>query len=279
MLVAIFARPNITDPSVRNVIASLLEQLDADGVEYRLDEYAAGYIGGRAFPAPYDICIGANAAIVLGGDGTLLTNAQKIPANVPVLAVNLGNLGFLTTTTSDKMIQTVQRVLKDDYDTLERSFMGARLKRFGAEAMSFEAMNDVVIKAADSGRTLSFNLSIDRQPVAQYRADGIIISTPTGSTAYSLAAGGPIIYPTLKAMTITPICPHTLTFRPVVVPDTVEIVIVADQSKLYVDGRDVAEIDRNNEVVCQISSKIINLIQPRHMPYFDVLREKLGWGE
>lgn len=279
MIVAIFARPNITDPSLRTVISTLIEKLEADGVEYRLDKFTAGYIGAKPFPAPFDICSGVNAAIVLGGDGTLLTNAQHIPAGVPVLAVNLGNLGFLTTTTADKMLPTIQRVLKDEYDTLERTFIGSRLMRFGSQIATYEAMNDVVIKAADSGRTLSFSISINQQPVAHYRADGVIIATPTGSTAYSLAAGGPIIFPTLKAMTITPICPHTLTFRPVVVPDTVEIVIVADQSKLYVDGREEAGIDRDTEIVCQISPKTINLIQPRHMPYFDVLREKLGWGE
>ena len=278
MLLAIFTRPNISDGSARAVLSTLIEHLERDGHTYRLDQYSAGYLGVKPFPAPHDICTGANAAIVLGGDGTLLVTAQYIPATIPVLAVNLGNLGFLTTTTVEKMQPSVQRLIANDYEVLERTFVDATLQRNGNAPIQHQAMNDIVIKAADSGRTLGFSITIDRQPVARYRADGVIIATPTGSTAYSLAAGGPIIFPTLKAMTITPICPHTLTFRPVVVPDTVEICIVAEPSKLYIDGIETAMLDNATEVICKIGSKTLNLIQPRHMPYFDVLREKLRWG-
>jgi len=175
-------------------------------------------------------------------------------------------------------------VLKGDYQILERSFITAFVRNkvpgvVNDPPISCFAMNDIVIKSQDSGRTLSFGITIDKQPVAHYRADGLILATPTGSTAYNLAAGGPIIYPTLKAVTITPICPHTLTFRPVVVPASVEIAITAGPSQLYIDGFDYGTIHQTDELICTGSERSISLIQPRHMPYFDVLRLKLGWGQ
>lgn len=278
MIAGIFARPHITDTDmVRKLISDLVHQLKDENVVCRLDRYAAGYINQTE-----DSLDGMDVAIVLGGDGTILTAAQHIPEHVPVLAINLGNLGFLTTTTSDQIGPAVSRLIKSPVQTLNRTFVDANIF-FGDLPQKTltginQALNDVVIKATDSGRTLSFHISIDNKPVAKYKADGVIISTPTGSTAYSLAAGGPIIYPTLKALVITPICPHTLTFRPVVVPDNLEISIVSEPAHLFLDGKRVANIDSDFEIRCKLSKKMIRLIEPEHMPYFSVLKEKLRWG-
>lgn len=275
---AIFSRPNIQHAEWRERLIGFIGYLDINNVSYRLDEFTAGYLNVKPYENPTHICEGADAAIVFGGDGTILKTADSIPSNVPVLAINVGNLGFLTTTTLDKTIYATTRLMENDYETMDRLMIEVQVHQGKLTPHTHYALNDVVIKI-DSGRTLAFDIQINRHAIAHYRADGVIIATPTGSTAYSLAAGGPIVYPSLKALVITPICPHTLTFRPVIVPDDATISIFAEPSKLYIDGSDFGMIDEFTEVQCKISNRTIKLIEPRYMGYFDVLREKLGWGK
>lgn len=280
LTVAIFARPNIANDLARQTISLLIELLEKEGYTVRLDRYAAGYVGTRGLP-DNEVCNNAKFAVVLGGDGTLLTASHQIPTGMPVLAVNLGNLGFLTTTTVEHMPAMVERVIAGDYDIMDRAFVQVQVMDGGAPVFPiYAAMNDIVFKPISGDCMLSFTATIDHQPVAQYKADGLIISTPTGSTAYSLAAGGPIVHPKLNAVLITPIAPHTLTFRPLVVAADMEVCItVNEHANMTYDGRVGGLIKPSMECIITASEKRLRLIQPRHAPYFTVLQSKLHWGQ
>ena len=280
MTVGIFARPNMMSGLARETLSRLIGIVEARGYTVRLDRFAAGYLGQRGLQEQ-DVCEGASLAIVCGGDGTLLTAGHFIPSTIPVLAVNLGNLGFLTTTTVEDMPAMVERTFAGEYNIIERAFIQVKVMQAGVPVSPvYHAMNDIVFKPLSGDCMLSFGVTIDQQPVAEYKADGLIISTPTGSTAYSLAAGGPIVYPTMEAVLITPIAPHTLTFRPLVVPASMEIVIsLNDHGNMTYDGRTGGQLTPTMECVISASDKKLRLIQPRHAPYFAVLQSKLNWGK
>jgi NAD+ kinase len=226
----------------------------------------------------------AELLIVLGGDGTLLSAARALKGHkVPILAVNLGGLGFLTSVTRDELYPVLDQVLAGKHEISERMMLNAETVRGGTPAEQQIALNDAVINKAALARMLDFDVYVDRAQVGRYRADGLIVATPTGSTAYSLAAGGPIVHPHLDAFVITPICPHMLTNRPLVIPDTsrVEIDIAAAEEPVYLtlDGQVGFRLLPNDRVAISKSSSRVYFVQSPQKTYYEVLRSKLRWGE
>jgi NAD+ kinase len=222
--------------------------------------------------------------IVLGGDGTLLSAARALKGHkVPILAVNLGGLGFLTSVTREELFPLLERVVAGEHRISERMMLSAETIRHGICAEQQTALNDAVINKAALARMLDFDVYVDRAQIGKYRADGLIVATPTGSTAYSLAAGGPIVHPHLDAFLITPICPHMLTYRPLVIPDTshVEIDIAAAEEPVYLtlDGQVGFQLQPNDRVAIRKSTSRVYFVQSPQKGYFEVLRSKLRWGE
>ncbi len=233
-------------------------------------------LGGRA--APPDLYV------VIGGDGTLLMVARSIAAQPrPILGVNLGGLGFLTETGPDEMEEMLEEILTGRWDLDRRSGLEVTVVRAGRTIMRQMTLNDAVINKSALARIIEIGLSIDREQVTNYKSDGLIISTPTGSTAYSLSAGGPIVHPNLKAFLITPICPHTLSMRPLVVPDDslAELTLRTGDSEVYLtlDGQVGHPLKTKDRVRVRRSRQPILMIRSRRTSYFEVLRHKLHWGE
>jgi NAD+ kinase len=222
--------------------------------------------------------------IVLGGDGTLLATARTLSRkNVPILAVNLGGLGFLTVITRDELYPTLEAVLAGDYQCDRRVRIEAEIVRADEVIASYLALNDIVLNKGAIARILDFDVRADGKFISTFKSDGLIVSTPTGSTAYSLAAGGPILTPSVRALIITPICAHTLTNRPLVLPDTVtiEVLVKSQRESVYVtvDGQ-VGVAARSEDVVrIRKADADVEIIQPRDRDYFEILRQKLKWGE
>jgi NAD+ kinase len=223
----------------------------------------------------------ADLLIVLGGDGTLLSAARAVgDLAVPIVGVNLGDLGFLTATTLDEMIPALDGMLRGDMVIEERMMLSTRVRRDGKVVGTWLGLNDTVITKAAMSRIINLSVSIDGQHAILYRADGLIVSTPTGSTAYSLSAGGPILYPTMDGVVLTPICSHTLTNRPIVVPGVhhVEITLLASQEvMLTVDGQMGFGLREHDRVEVERAPAAIRLV--RFKDFFSVLRTKLKWGE
>jgi NAD+ kinase len=222
--------------------------------------------------------------IVLGGDGTLLSVARIFAATgTPILSVNLGFLGFLTEVRLADLYSTLEGWCADCYDKDARTMLHAEFWRAGALQSSYEALNEVVVSKGDIARMGDFAIELEGKSVASFRADGVIVSTPTGSTAYTLAANGPILTPDVDAMVVTPICPHLLTLRPIVVRGdaslTVRVEGSANPAQLTVDGQKAAELLRGDEVRCRKSSHTVNLIRISDSGFFEALRSKLSWGE
>jgi NAD+ kinase len=222
--------------------------------------------------------------IVLGGDGTLLSAARALGSHkVPILAVNLGGLGFLTSVTLDELYPVLDQILAGEHRVSERMMLDAEIVRGGKVAERQCALNDAVANKAAIARMLDFDVFIDGNSVGRYRADGLVIATPTGSTAYSLAAGGPIVDPDLDAFVITPICPHMLTNRPLVVPDTarIDLDFTAADEPVYItlDGQIGFQLKPKDRVSITKSQSRVALVRPPSKTYFEVLRNKLKWGE
>jgi NAD+ kinase len=222
--------------------------------------------------------------IVLGGDGTLLSVARIFAATgTPILSVNLGYLGFLTEVRLADLYTTLEGWCNDCYEKDERSMLHASLWREGAEYSCYRALNDIVVTKGDIARMGDFAVELEGKLVARFRADGVIVSTPTGSTAYTLAANGPILTPDVDAMVVTPICPHLLTLRPIVVRGdaslTVRVEGVPNLALLTVDGQQAVELHRGDEVRCRRSSHTVKLVRLSESGFFEALRKKLSWGE
>lgn len=225
----------------------------------------------------------ADLLIVLGGDGTILATARHLrDREIPILPVNLGGLGFLTSVTLEELYPLLEQVLAGKHQISQRMMLEAEVRRDGSVAEKQKALNDAVINQAALARMMDFDVHVNQSHVGRYRADGLIVSTPTGSTAYSLAAGGPIIHPDLDAFVITPICPHMLTNRPLVIPATavVEINFPAEETlTLTLDGQVGFGLNHSDRVTIRKSSTRVLLVRPPNKTYFEVLRNKLRWGE
>ena len=266
------------------LVPQLFEWLRQRGIDARYDVETAAYLGRTNGLEREAVPTGTQLVIVLGGDGTLLSAARAIGgAEIPLFAVNLGGLGFLTAIAVGDLFPELERALRGEHRIGIRRMLECSIMRAGVHVSTYDALNDVVLTKASIARVIDLDTYVDDNFVCGYKADGLIVATPTGSTAYSLSAGGPIIFPSVAAISITPICPHMLTNRPVIVGDTSEIHIVArgvdDSIFLTVDGQVGELLKRDDRVVCRSSSKAIHLIRPPNMMFFDVLRAKLKWGE
>ncbi len=226
----------------------------------------------------------ADLVVVLGGDGTLLSVARRASKReVPILGVNLGSLGFLTETTIEELIQTIERIFAGEYTIEQRSLLEAVLVRNGEGVGAFQVLNDAVINKGALARIIDMETWVNDQYLCTYKADGLIVATPTGSTAYSLAAGGPIIDPAVDVVVLAPICPHTLSNRPIVIPDHAHIQVVlrtADEEvMLTLDGQEGLPMKGGDTVSIRRSGITVSLIKSPHRTFFDVLHSKLGWGQ
>jgi NAD+ kinase len=279
--VGIISKPKITQAP--EIVRGLLEWLEQRGIQCRCDQQTAEYAGNRPYFSREELPEGTDLIIVLGGDGTLLSAARVVAGcNIPLFAVNLGRLGFLTAIRVEDLYPELERALKGEHRIGRRRMVDCELVRDGEIIGSYSALNDVVITKSELARMIDLDAHVDNHFVAAYKADGLIISTPTGSTAYSLSAGGPVIFPSVNAFCITPICPHMLTNRPVIVPDSSTIQILnhgEDRTYLTIDGQVGEPLSKGDRIVCRSSQKTIQLIRPPKMLFFDVLREKLKWGE
>lgn len=259
----------------------LAEWLERRGLRVALDGESAAlakFEGER-----YDAHQAYDLVVVLGGDGTLLATARNLAGRAPILGVNLGRLGFLTELKRGELYTRIGRILAGDFQLEERSLLEVELVRPGAAPLVYRALNDAVIAKAVLGKIIDLNLRIDGQLVASYRGDGLILATPTGSTAYNLSAGGPIVDPGLPVVMVTPICPHTLSLRPMVVPDTrvleVEVAGRADeQGFLTLDGQEGTSLGLEDRVRVTRCAERVKLVKASGRNFHDNLREKLHWG-
>ncbi|MFN3322099.1 MAG: NAD(+)/NADH kinase [Bryobacteraceae bacterium] len=280
--VGIISKPGV--PRAEQIVAGLFAWIEKRSLAVRYDEITAQYLG-RTDGRPRDeVPEGTELVIVLGGDGTLLSAARAVAGRpIPLFAVNLGGLGFLTAITLDEIYPELDRALRGEHRIGRRRMLSCDLMRNGEVVAQYEALNDVVLTKSSLARMIDLEAWVDDHFVCAYKADGLIVATPTGSTAYSLSAGGPIIFPSVGALCLTPICPHMLTNRPVILPDNAVIQIVNhaedDLGFLTIDGQVGGPLRQNDRIVCKSSSHSVSLIRPPRMLFFDVLRQKLKWGE
>lgn len=277
----------LTKPEVQEaykIVPQLLEWAERHGLQVRLDQATAGYVNRTDWHSRDEVPDGCQLVIVLGGDGTLLSAARAIAGReIPLFAANLGGLGFLTAITVDELFPELERGLRNEHRIAKRRMLRCEVMRGDEVVARYDALNDVVITKASIARMIDLVTNVDSHFVCRYKADGLIIATPTGSTAYSLSAGGPIIFPQVGAICLTPICPHTLTNRPVIVPDTsvVQVLNLAADGEGYltIDGQVGEPLNEKDRVVCRSSPHSLHLVRPPRMKFFDVLRQKLKWGE
>lgn len=281
--IGIYAKCNHPDAVMvaRDVVCWLRDR----GLEVFLEKSLAQNIGGQdpgydrsLIPAMVDLII------VLGGDGTLISVSRQVCGrDIPILGVNLGSLGFLTEVTRGELYVSLEKVLRGEFTLSERMMLEAVVWRGGMEAGKFCVLNDVVINKGAIARIIDMEVSVDAAYLTTFKADGLIIATPTGSTAYNLSAGGPIISPGLHCLVVTPICPHMLANRPLIVSDTVCIRIEVkfrDQDVLLTaDGQVGMALEAGDVVEIRKAQRCTRLIKSPSKEYFEVLRTKLGWGE
>jgi NAD+ kinase len=279
---AIISRPN--SPEVAQILPDLLTWLAGHGYKIVIDQQTAHYVEGPEVVPRADMASKAlDLAVVLGGDGTLLSAARVTAAvDVPLLGVNLGSLGFLTEVPLEALYPMLDAIAQGCAAVEHRSLMHCQLLRGDEVRGSYQVFNDAVVNKTALARLNTYDLYIDKAFVSSYRADGMIVATPTGSTAYSLSAGGPVLMPTVDAFVITPVAPHSLTHRPLVVPDSVEIEIVLrsgeDFAYLSLDGQPGLDLSDGDRVRCRKSEHQVDLFRTGS-DFFQVLRSKLKWGE
>ncbi len=281
--VAIISKPQKEE--LRQLLPELVLWLKAHGHEPLLDPVSANYVMDEAVHGRPDLpMLNPALVIVLGGDGTLLAAARVFArSNVPILSVNLGALGFLTEVRLSDLYTHLEAWGNGGCCIESRAMLHSELWRDGKVCCEHEALNDVVVAKGAIARMGHFAVEVDDQPAATFRADGVIVATPTGSTAYSLAAGGPVMAPKVDVLEVTPICPHQLTLRPMVLPGSSRILVriegIPDQTYLTVDGQEAIELRIGDELRCRKSDYCVRLIRLGENGFFDVLRLKLKWGE
>ena len=280
--VGIVSKPN--KPEVAQLMPSLLEWLHSRGREVMVDPETAPHAGGihmvsRQEMGEHDL----EFVIVLGGDGTFLSAARAVAkAGIPIVGVNLGALGFLTEVPREELFPTLERIDAGNFAIDTRSMVRCDLARGGKVIASYDALNDIVVGKSTIARLNHCDVFIDKVFVSRYQADSVIVSTPTGSTAYSLAAGGPILMPTVEGFVLTPVSAHSLTHRPLVVRDSaeIEIVIITDDEEAYlsIDGQTGMPMLGGDRVLCRKSEYHVKLVHTKGT-FYDVLHSKLKWGQ
>jgi len=265
----------------------LIRWLDDNGLAGIVEDASAAEIGCSAGGSKEQIIASADLIVVLGGDGTLLSVARHMRERpVPLLGVNFGQLGFMTALTAEELLPAMKRIAAGKFKVDERMVLDVSLKRDGEEIFSRQVLNDAVIsKGGALARIIDLDTWVDGQPLCAYKADGLIVTTPTGSTAYSLSAGGPIVHPTVGVIVLTPICPHALTQRPMVLPNTAVVTVRVrsrdgdEDTVLSLDGQSGTPLTNADAVEIRKGRGYVPLVQSEDRTYSDVLRSKLRWGE
>ncbi|MEI6153774.1 MAG: NAD(+)/NADH kinase [Deltaproteobacteria bacterium] len=261
----------------------VIDEIGKDNDIY-LDEESARSLGYKKQVEIEHIGEGADFILVLGGDGTLLSVSRHGRGNnVPILGINLGSLGFLTESSVEELSAMLNAVIEGRYNISKRIMIDVTVNRDKEKVFEFTILNDAVITKDALARIIDIETYVNNDYLATFRGDGLILSTPTGSTGYSLSAGGPILYPSLKNIIVTPICPHTLTNRPIILPEdtTIRAILLSRDERvvLTLDGQIGFPLEFQDEVVVKQSSRIVNLIKSSSKGYFEILRTKLKWGE
>lgn len=270
-------------PEPLELLKDIIPQIKKKGAEVFVDVESAQSLGIEGHPRS-DIPHLVEAVLVLGGDGTMLSVARLVCENgIPIVGVNIGGLGFITEFQRNEIYEAIDRLFSEDCTFEDRLMLTAGVFRHGEKIAEYTALNDVVINKGALARIVELETFINGDYVTTFKSDGLIVSTPTGSTAYCLSAGGPILYPTLESIALTPICPHTLTNRPIVLPDNVLIEIflksVSEDVFLTMDGQVGYSLRQNDKVVVRKSPFKTRILMPCQRDFFQVLRTKLKWGE
>lgn len=279
--IGILTKPKF--PEVKTTLLGVVTWLRARNITVLLDTTSAQVLHEQGGIQKTQLAGQADVLLVLGGDGTILSAARlAADRGIPILGVNMGGLGFLTEVRLDHLYASLERVFANDFVLDERLMLETHMHRHGETVARGVVLNDIVISKGTLARMIELQISIQGQFVTNLRGDGLIISTPTGSTAYSLSAGGPIINPAVQALILTPICPHTLTHRPLIVPGNVEIEVTLtskdDGSMATLDGQVGVALTQGDTALIKTSGHKTKLIRFPESHYYEVLREKLKWG-
>jgi len=261
----------------------LVEELERRGLEAILDRESAAACGRDSEVSRSALASRVNLMIVLGGDGTLLSVTRGELKGTPVLGINMGSLGFLTEHSAEELFPMLEAVLEGKAEIQRRERLAVSVETPGGERLTHHVLNDAVVTKSALARVVTLAVHVNGQLLSRFRADGLIVATPTGSTAYSLSAGGPILYPTLDVMVVTPICPHTLTNRPIVLSlsSVVEVRLESPSEEVYLtlDGQEGFPLTTHDVVHIQRCEEPVFLIEHPNRTYFQVLHRKLKWGE
>jgi NAD+ kinase len=266
-------------------VLALARFLKSRGYTIILASQTAEHLGITEFPTENltDLAAHSDAVVVLGGDGTMLSIARILgPHGTALIGINQGRLGFLTDITIDAMFDAVAEILSGQYVAEERILLNAQVRRDGNPVYEGIAFNDVVVGKAGTGRLIELEVAINSEFVCSQRSDGLVVTTPTGTTAYALSAGGPIVHPTLEAIVLVPVCPHTLSARPIVVSSRSRIEIHlthADDARVHFDGQHHFDLKVGDDVWITRASRSVTLLHPHSYSYYDTLRQKLHWGK
>jgi len=280
--IGILTKPKF--PEVKTTLQGVVTWLRARSIDVLLDTTSATMLGEQGGVQKTQLAGKADVLLVLGGDGTML-NAARLAGerSIPILGVNMGGLGFLTEVRLDNLYPSLDRVFANDFILDERLMLKTHVHRHGETVARGVVLNDVVVSKGTLARMIELRIAIQGQFVTNLRGDGLIVGTPTGSTAYSLSAGGPIINPAVQSLILTPICPHTLAHRPLIVPGNVEIEVTLtskdDGAMATLDGQVGIAMTQGDTAVIQASDHRTRLIRFPESHYYDVLREKLKWGD
>jgi len=279
---------NLRKEDVPTIAQRVIQRLNSEGVDFVIEKSLAEMIRkklriksiGRTV-SEKDLPARCDMLVSLGGDGTILRLARQVAERrTPLLGVNLGKLGFLAEVSVEDLDACLTEVLKGDYFIVERMMLQATILK---HSKTYVALNDIVVDKFGSSRVLNFETHVNGEYLATFTADGIILSTPTGSTAYAMANGGPIVTPHNRTITISPICPHSLTARPVIVPDdsVIRIKVVSSENKVHItaDGQDEVLVNPPTEIRVKRSPFSARLVKRRNTSYYDLLRKKLNWGQ
>lgn len=272
------------DPLMREYVQALAGLLKERGVSVTVEMVTAEKLGIADIPrvGMDDVGKVSDLAIVLGGDGTMLTAARALlDYGIPLAGINRGGLGFLTDICADDMLAAMESILAGEYTLEQRIMLSATVVRDGKAISEGRAFNDVVVSKGTLSQLIELELTIDGEFVQRMRSDGLIVATPTGTTAYSLSAGGPILHPGVYALALVPVCPHTLSNRPLAInsASTVEITVInAMEARVHFDGQLHADLNKGDKVVVRRMDKYVTLLHPRNHSYYAMLRDKMNWG-
>ena len=279
--IGVFCKPKA--PSATDILGRLIPWLRKQNYHIFLDTGTAAIINETSSYEKREISQQADLLIVLGGDGTLLSVARAAhPHNIPILAVNLGSLGFLAEISIDELYPTLENILAGKFEIENRMLLNACIWRNGEKVEDHNVLNDVVINKGAVARVINLQVLVNGQYMTSYRADGLIIATPTGSTAYSLSAGGPIIHPSMHTLVLSPICPFTLTNRSILIPDQsiiqVKLAAEYDDVRVTLDGQEGYDMRAGDILEIKKTKTSFQLIRGPNKNYYQILRDKLHWG-